>query len=261
MTNLIPSVAKLFVYPIKSLDRVAQETVTVLSSGALRRDREFAIFNRAGHFVNGKRYCQIHALRSQFDLENNLVSLQGSDGKAQFRLDQDRQGLEHWLGEYFRFPVTVGQNLEGGFPDDTASPGPTLISTATLEAVAAWYPGLAVEEVRRRFRANIELAGVPAFWEDQLFAAADRTVEFRIGKVRFIGVNPCQRCIVVTRNSQTGLADPDFQRTFVTRRQETLPVWSERSRFNHFYRLAINTRVPASEGGKVLRVGDELSIN
>ena len=130
------------------------------------------------------------------------------------------------------------------------SPGPTIISTATLEAIASWYPGLDVEEVRLRFRTNIEISGVPAFWEDQLFAEPEDTVNFQMGNVQFMGINPCQRCVVITRDSQTGETDLKFQKTFVTQRQTTLPEWAERSRFNHFYRLAINTRLPVTEAGK-----------
>ncbi|MGD1920092.1 MAG: MOSC domain-containing protein, partial [Pleurocapsa sp.] len=78
-----------------------------------------------------------------------------------------------------------------GFPDDTYSPGATIISTATLKEIASWYPELEIDDVRRRFRANIELGGVPAFWEDCLFADADSIVKFQVGGVVFMGVYPC----------------------------------------------------------------------
>ena len=82
------------------------------------------------------------------------------------------------MSNYFAMPVSIKQNLTHGFPDDTASPGPTIISTATLEAIASWYPDLDIEDVRLRFRANIEIDGVPAFWEDRLFAEAGNTVDY-----------------------------------------------------------------------------------
>ncbi len=263
MNDVVPYVSKLFIHPIKSLDRVSIENITVLRSGALKRDREFAIFDQSGHFVNGKRNDRVHALRSEFDIETNTVSLQvqGTNQKNLFHIEQDRQALEGWLGEYFGFPVEVKQNLDRGFPDDTVSPGPTIISTATLEAIASWYPGLDVEEVRLRFRTNIEISGVPAFWEDRLFAAPKETVNFQIGDVQLMGINPCQRCVVITRDSQTGKVYPNFQKTFVTQRRTTLPLWAERSRFNHFYRLAINTRLPVTEEGKIICIGDRLTIH
>ena len=262
MTSVNPYVSKLFIYPIKSLDRVSAESVTILASGALKGDREFALFDRSDRFVNGKRNDQVHGLRSQFNLDNKTVCLsrQDSQDRERFNLETEKEILESWLSQYFGFPVQVRQNLMGGFPDDTVSPGPTIISTATLEAIASWYAELDVEEVRLRFRANIEIAGVPAFWEDRLFAEANTTVEFQIGDVQINGVNPCQRCVVVTRNSQTGEPLPHFQKTFIARRKQTLPPWVERSRFNHYYRLAINTRLPASEEGKIIHLGDRLTI-
>lgn len=257
-----PYVSRLFVYPVKALDRVVVKQIAILKSGALQHDREFAILDAAGNFVNGKRNDRVHAIRSHFDLDTRCitVSVQGSGQAATFHIDQQHDLLAAWLGGYFGFPVQIQQNLDLGFPDDTVSPGPTIISTATLEAIASWYPHLEVEEVRRRFRSNIEIGGVPAFWEDQLFTTADQTVDFQIGGVRLSGVNPCQRCVVITRDSQTGIPDANFQKTFIAKRQETLPNWVERSRFNHFYRLAINTRLSTAEAGHRMAIGDPVRL-
>jgi uncharacterized protein YcbX len=133
-------------------------------------------------------------------------------------------------------------------------------TTTSDKWVVDGYPSLEVEEVRLRFRNNIEISGVPAFWEDQLFAKSDEPVHFQIGDVQLMGMNPCQRCVVITRNSQTGEAYPNFQKTFVAQRQATLPEWVERSRFNHFYRLAINTQLTPAEAGKTINIGDELRM-
>lgn len=261
MADTYPYVSKLLIYPIKALDGVAVERVTLLASGALQQDREWAMVDDSGHFVNGKRNNRVHLLRSQFDLQRHTLSV-AAPGKprAEFHWLEERSALERWLTEYFGFAVWIDQNRMMGFPDDTDSPGPTLISTATLDAIASWYPGLEVEDIRLRFRSNIEIARVPAFWEDRLFGMADQMVTFQIGDVNFVGVNPCQRCIVVTRNAQTGEAYPNFQKTFVAKRRETLPNWAERSRFNHFYRLAINTRLSASEAGKTIAIGDPVKV-
>ncbi|BAU42233.1 MOSC domain-containing protein [Leptolyngbya sp. O-77] len=263
----VPHVSQVFIYPIKSLDGVGIQSVDVLSSGALKGDRQFALFDQAGQVVNGKRHAKIHALRAEFDIAANTVSFRISDAASNgnitpstFPLEPEQKELEAWLSEYFGFPVYLRQNLEIGFPDDTQSPGPTIVSLATLEAIATWYPHLTVDEVRARFRTNIEVAGVPAFWEDRLFAEEDRTVAFQIGNVRLLGVNPCQRCIVPTRNSKTGVADPGFQKTFVAKRQETLPAWAERSRFNHFYRLTVNTRLAEPPVAGALSTGDPVLL-
>lgn len=263
-----PYVARLFIYPIKSLDPLERDLVTILESGAIEGDRTWAIFDLNGNFINGKRDQKIHALRSrsggfgssQFDLETNSLTLQVQETHrtAKFNLIKDREALCRWLEDYFGFPVKIEQNLKMGFPDDTISPGPTVVSTATLKAIADWYPELDTADIRRRFRANIEINGVPAFWEDRLFTTPGQTVIFKVGEVEFMGVNPCQRCVVITRDPQTGKAYPKFQKTFIEQRKNTLPEWTERSRFNHFFRLAVNTRLSPTEAGKIIEIGDRV---
>lgn len=262
MSSITPYVSRLLVYPIKSLDGVNCDRVTILESGALKGDRTWAIFDASGNFVNGKRNQKIHALRSEFDLETNTLTLriQGTDRGAKFNLIEEQQAVCDWLEVYFGFSVAIKQNLNLGFPDDTVSPGATIVSTATLETIASWYPKLDTADIRQRFRANIEISGVSAFWEDQLFTTSDQTVKFKIADVEFMGVNPCQRCVVITRNPQTGKPYPKFQKTFIEQRKKTLPEWTERSRFNHFFRLAVNTKLSPSQAGKVIRIGDQVPM-
>ena len=262
MQSIEPYVARLFVYPIKSLDLSECDRVEILASGAIKGDRTWALLDLDNNFVNGKRNHKIHSLRSEFDSKTNNLSLQieGTEKIARFNLLQQKTELCNWLGQYFGFPITIAQNTTMGFPDDTVSPGATIVSTATLEEIASWYPKLNTNDIRRRFRTNIEIAGVPAFWEDCLFANADTAVKFKVGEVEFMGINPCQRCVVVTRNPQTGKPYPQFQKIFIDRRQKTLPEWSTRSRFNHFFRLAVNTRLSSIQGGKTIAVGDKISL-
>lgn len=257
----VPHIAGISIFPIKSLDGVSVTEATVLESGGLKHDREFAIVDQKGNFVNGKRNAKVHLLRSHFESDFKILSLQIQGTKQKFfHLDQERTGLEAQLSDYFGFPVKLEQNSIAGFPDDTNASGPTIISTATLETVASWFPGVSVNDMRLRIRANIEIGGVPPFWEDQLFAQTGSSVRFQIAEVIFEGINPCQRCVVLTRDAITAQAYPNFQKIFVTQRKETLPDWVESSRFNHFFRLSVNTKVPASEAGKVLRLGDEVKI-
>lgn len=262
MTPTGAYLAGIRVFPIKSLDAVDLCQADILPGGALARDRGLALTDAEGRFINAKRFAQVQRLRSVWDrdLQTLCLHLDGDRDEARFRLPSEQDALESWLSGCFGQPVTLARNPAGGFPDDTQAPGPTLISTATLEEVASWYPGVTPEETRRRFRANLEIGGVPAFWEDRLFAGEGEAVPFQLGGVLFHGVNPCQRCIVPTRDSFSAEAWPEYSQTFRARREAALPPWADRSRFNHFYRLAVNTRVPASEAGKSVRVGDILSL-
>lgn len=257
-----PYLAAISIYPVKSLDRIDVNQATILESGALEHDREFALFDQQGHFVNAKRNAKIHLLRSTFDPNLKTISLhiQETDQKAIFQVDHERTLLEAWFSDYFAFPVKLVQNTNSGFPDDTDAKGPTVISTATLEEVASWFPDVSVDEMRLRLRSNIEIGGVPPFWEDQLFTELGKYVHFQVGEVLFEGINPCQRCVVPSRDSQTGKVTTHFQKVFVAKRKDSLPSWTTPTRFNHFYKLSVNTNIPASEAGKILHQGDEVKI-
>jgi uncharacterized protein YcbX len=244
------------IFPIKSLDGVAVEEARITPGGILEHDRVYAIMDRDGKVVNGKRTARVHQLRCAFDPLIKEVRLwQGGSSPAQFRLD-DPGPIGKWLTDFFGFPVTLRHDSQKGFPDDRVASGPTITSEASLQAIQQWYPELALESVRRRFRANLELGGGAAFCEDQLYGAADEPKPFQIGTVNILGHNPCQRCVVPTRDPVSGEAVPEFQKKFMRLRREHLPAWAGVERFNHFYRFAVNTSVPATEAGKRLRVGD-----
>ena len=267
----MPKLSKILIFPIKSLDPIAVNAVQISSGGALQGDREFAIFDRNGKYINAKRYPKIHLIRANYNSAYNsgdrLVHLSIQDQEDQnqadvvtFHLDRDRQALTNWFSEFFGQPVELRQNNINGFPDDPDAWGPTIISEATLAKVQSWYtdPPLSLEQLRLRFRTNLEITDSAPFWEDSLFAKADATFPFQIGDVQFLGTNPCQRCPVPTRDPFTGEIYPEFSKIFAQQREANLPINVERSRFNHFYRLALNTRIPLTESGKILKIGDSV---
>jgi uncharacterized protein len=258
----VAHLSRISLYPVKSLDGLSVSSARVLASGALQFDRTFAMVDGEGKFVNGKRNPRVHRLRSHFDLATETLTLrvQDTENCYSFHLATEREALNTWLSTYFARIVTLVENRASGFPDDVKASGPTIISTATLQTVSSWFPGLDEETMRLRFRANLEIGGVPAFWEDRLFTEAGFNVSFRIADVQFEGTNPCQRCVVPSRDPYTGEAFPHFQEMLMLKRKQSLPEWSTPSRFNHFYRLSCNTQIAPSEEGKVLHVGDILQL-
>ncbi|WP_224335564.1 MOSC domain-containing protein [Haloprofundus halobius] len=256
---------RIFVYPIKSLDAKSVDTATIVENGGLDGDRQFALFDAQGRYVNGKRNRDTHRLRSTVDFERETVRLDPPEGEARtFSLDGDE--LTDWLSTSFGEPVSLGRERAGGFPDDTDASGPTIISTATIRELASWYPGIGAESMRRRLRPNLEVDGVPPFWEDRLFAGRDEVVAFTVGddesgeKVTFEGVNPCQRCVVPSRDPDTGEEYGGFRERFVEKRRETMPEWSGGDWFDHHFRVMVNTRVDEADWGETLSVGDEVAI-
>lgn len=249
---------KITIFPIKSLDGVQVESARVTAGGFLENDRVHAIFDEHGKVVNGKRTPRIHQLRCRYDAAVREVHLWENGGMPTGFLLADPGPISDWLTSFFGFRVRLRSNSATGFPDDPIASGPTVISEASLEQVCAWFPELSVESARRRFRSNLELSGggVP-FAEDRLYGAADPK-PFQLGEVKLLGQNPCQRCVVPTRDAVSGEPIPGFQKRFMQHRSEQSPPWAARERFNHYYRCAVNTFIEERERGKMLRVGDEL---
>jgi len=259
-----PRLVGIRLHPIKALDPVSVKEARIGPGGGLELDRVWALYSEDGQWVNGKRTAAIHLIRAVYapDLSSVTLSVpsdRGAVAPRTFAFPGDSADAAQWFSAYFDQPITVRYSAEG-FPDDAVANGPTIVSAATLDAVASWFPGLTSSDMRLRFRTTLEVDGVPAFWEDQLFGAEQNgnMPRFRIGEVQFDGSNPCARCPVPARNPQTGADFVGFQKRFMELRRATLPASSPRERFDHFYRLSTNTRIAPAEIGKLLRVGDAL---
>lgn len=257
-----PYLSRITIYPIKSLDGQEVEEAVLLPSGALAHDREYCLLDPEGRVYNGKRSSDaLLAVRSEVDLARGIVTLSVNGTAAAFHLERDLEGMARWFGERLGGRAGIARDEEGGFPDDTEAHGPTVISTATLREVASWFADMDVDEARRRFRGNLEIDGVPAFWEDRLFGNDGGTVRFQIGDVTLEGVNPCARCTVPSRDSRTGVIhEPRFAQIFSKRRAKKLPEWARRGPFDHYYRLSVNTRVGESQAGNILARGDAVTV-
>jgi uncharacterized protein len=248
-------------HPIKALDSVPVNEARIGTGGGLAFDRVWALYSADGQWVNGKRNAAVHLIRAAYapDLSSVTLSVPGDSRKIPTKtiaFPGDTAAPAQWFSNFFEQPITVRYSPEG-FPDDSIANGPTIVSTASLQAVCELFPGMAIDEVRSRFRTTLEIDGVPAFWEDQLFGEQERSaVRFRIGEVHFEGSNPCARCAVPPRDPRTGDIIPGFQKRFSDFRRANIPSWTSEVRFNHYYRLATNTRVALTQSGRILRLGD-----
>jgi uncharacterized protein YcbX len=222
----------------------------VLTSGALELDRRWALFDERDRPINGKNRAAIHEIRAQFDLARLEVVLGGHT----FSLERQGSEIANWFSTRLSERVELRENRDVGFPDDTDSPGPTFVSEGSLARVAEWF-ALPSDEMRRRFRTNIECDAVDAFWEDRLYGAP-----FTIGPVCLDAINPCARCVVPSRHPDTGDVLVGFQRRFMEMREAQLPEIAQRGYFDHHYRFAVNTRIAPSEAGKTIREGDEVAL-
>jgi uncharacterized protein YcbX len=277
----MPTLDRITLYPVKSLDGLAVPEARVLPSGALGNDRRWRLVDLDGRVVNAKRTAAFHPIRAEYDLAEKLISLSHwadppTSPAHTFPLVPGPEGPCRWLSEALGVEVLLEERPDGGFPDDRDAPGPTLVSTASLEEVARWF-GFELAESRRRFRANLEIGGCDAFWEDALASPAParrppslselptnmpldpyadlppaEPREFAIGEVRFLATNVCKRCVVPSRDSKTAAVTAHFRDAFEARRGRDLRADVDASGWNHLYRLGVNTRA-AGAGGRIAR--------
>src|SRR5262245_37429367 len=266
--------ANIRLHPIKGLDPVSVPEARIGPNGGLQLDRVWVLFTVDGKWINGKNNPEIHHIRAEYHpqvasvalrVDANAANGNGTSRAAALKpinlsFPSDLQRAADWFSEYFGRPVVV-RHIPEGVPDDGLAPGPTIVSTASLQSVCDLFPDVELNEARERFRTTLEIDGVPAFWEDQLFGENENyVVRFKIGEVAFEGSNPCARCPVPPRNPRTGEDLIGFQKKFSEMRRAQLPAASPRVRFDHFYRMATNTRVASTEQGKLLRVGDAVVL-
>ncbi len=260
--ELKPKVCRITIYPIKSLDGIALQRGMVTKGGCLLHDREYAIADLDGNFIIGKTNPLVHALRSSVDFENEVVSFrrEGEVQWHQFHLQNDKPAIDAYLTAFFKIPATLLQNKEGRFLDIPDISGITILSTASLESIAAWFNNMETEETRKRFRATIEIEGTSPFWEDHLFLKEGTGIEFTLGDVTLYGMSPRARCVVPTRNPESGEIIRGFAKVFSKHRAADLPEWSTLEQYGHHYYLTVNCYIPGTEVGKWIQIGDEVNI-
>jgi uncharacterized protein YcbX len=255
------AVERLRIYPVKGLDGIDLDTSDITPGGTLAEDREFALITGDGTRFNGKQSSRIHELSTDFDPESGTLRVDSpASDSAQFHLREkdDRDRAASWFEGYFdHAPLELHRDTEQGFVDRT-SMGPSVISTATLAEVASWFDELTVESARRRLRANVEISGVPAFWEDRF--VGDGTSTFEAGGVRIEGVTPCARCVVPSRDPDTGEPLPEFRTRFIKKRRETFPEWADDDAFDHHFTMMLIARIPEQFRDGTISVGDSVTV-
>jgi hypothetical protein len=264
----MPRIERLRIYPVKALDAHPVDEMQITDAGTPAGDREYAMCDPAvdrfddpetitRHAFNGKQTDRVHSLDTAFDPGTRTLTVESPDRDAvAFDLPADTSEASAWLGDYLGMAVDLRHRSPPGFVDRPGL-GPSVVSTATLETVASWFDGMTVESARRRMRANVEVGGVPPFWEDR-FVGPDAPT-FAAGGVEFVGAEPCARCVVPRRDPETGDPVPEFERRFVRRREETFPDWADEAAFPHYYTLMLITRVPDHARATTIRVGDEIT--
>lgn len=255
-------ISKLRIYPVKSLGYVEIDEVEI-GIHSLKNDRLFAMKDENGRYINGKRTPRVHDLKSEFDLSKGLILLSDKAGGPvfEFELKEENEDLNKYLSDFFELKIELVKNEEGGFQDIPVESSVTIVSEASLQSLQKDIDRHSLENMRSRFRTNVELGGVEAFWEEKLFDKPGVGVRFRMGEVEMFGISPRARCNVPPQNPETGEMDYDFVKSMINSRNshtETAADLLQYGRSTYF--LTINVFVQKTEFGKKIKLNDEIEI-
>lgn len=256
-----PQLASISIYPIKGLDPVELNQVQVWKYSLLH-DREFAMVSEDGRFINGKSPFPVQLLKASYYLERQKVTLSNRDGsnKKSFVLDENNIELIEYLSTFFNTKVKLIRSTRGELMDLPHSSSLTIGSTSSLSILHKEFPELTYENLKLRFRTNLEITNVDAFWEDQLFNIPGVGVHFKIGEIDFIGIKPCERCNVPPKDPFTGETDKSFAKKLMDVRKKNLPSDSKLLGYGNYHQLTTSVFLPENQEGRYLRVGDPVEI-
>lgn len=252
--------SRITIYPVKSLPGIELKSCPITQHGGLRGDREFSIRSEDGKILRAKEVGELHFIDAQYNLDERLITLKNKLQKYedQFHLDEEREQISIWLSCFLQRPVRFESEDGIAYPDDPNSDGPTIISKDTLSEVQLWFPDLNADELRKRFRINLEISDAPPFWEESLIPEHR---QFVIGEQVLQANSPCPRCEVPVVEPSTGMVTPGFLEEFSNQRLKWAKTHSGSLELPHPYFLSIGVLINECKNDKLLKLGDEVKVS
>jgi hypothetical protein len=269
------------IYPVKSLDGFSPESAIVEKRG-LQYDRRWLIVDENNVFITQRTSGRMALLKAEIagdflkifekkDPENNITlplfggvrgeTTEGGYSEVQIWNDVVKAAAttpeaDQFLSDFLEKKCRLVK-MTDAFDrrvDEDYNTGEDIVSFAD------GYPFLIIGEASmrdlnerldiplslRRFRANFIFSGGEPFIEDNF-------KYFKIGEVDFTGVKNCARCVLTTRDPDTGIKGKEPLQTLMAYRQKgTKTLFGQNVIWNHRkWEWAWQPEV---------RVGDELSI-
>ena len=226
----VPTVDAIYRYPVKGLSPEPLARVPLAAGATLPADRLYAIENGPSGFDPAaprhqpkQRYLmlmrneRLAQLRTRFDTDSHTLSV-AADGQqaaqGDLRTPAGRAAIEHFFATFCAAELRGPPKLlhaEGFSFSDVARKVVSIINLASIAAIETVI-GAPVHPLR--FRANVYVAGWPAWHELDLVGS-----EIAIGaSARLRVVKRIVRCAAIDVDPDTGLRDlaipPALMRTF-----------------------------------------------
>jgi uncharacterized protein len=233
------TVSGLAIAPVKGM-RLQRTSEVQLGQHGVAGDREFLVIGQDGTLVLTSRAPALLRVEPAWDRVRNVLTLGFPDGEvvrdtpergapATIRMYDGRE-IPGWI-----IPGPLGAALSGylGRPVHLFKRAPehigtddqpvTLMSEASLQALAPEFNGKAPDS--RRFRMTIMIAGTDA-WAEHAWGGQTVT----IGDVILRVIAPVPRCVVTTRNPESGATDARILHALARLRGDndiTFGVWCD----------------------------------
>ena len=279
--DVLASISRLFIYPIKSCAGIEVQEAMLLETG-LEWDRAWMVVDGEGEFVTQRELPRMALIKPQIKTEEMIlrapgmlalhIALDAVEEPARVRVWDDEvkaydmgSVAAQWLSDFLGQPLRLvrfdpeHQRLSsvkwtGGVeaPNQFADGFPVLVtSEASVDNLNSRLRAASLEPVGvERFRANVVLAGVEAHDEDRLdvfHVTTDHEEELQLKPVK-----PCARCPIPNIDPVTAISSPSVGDTLQTYRQD--------ARMNGAITFGMNAIVLAG-AGQWLRVGQSVSAD
>ena len=214
------SVVRIAIAPVKALGLVHPEEVDLGSTGVLG-DRRFWLVDANGRLANGKAFPRLMQVRPEWDEATRRLVLTFPGGEVAEGIVEPGEPVEAalygephpsravpgpWqpaLSEFAGAPLTLLWS-DGGAVDRGSERGwMSLISRGSLDRLRE-VAGAQRPVDGRRFRMLFEIDGVAAHEEDEWIGE-----RVAIGGATVAVVGDVGRCVVTTRDPDTGVSDLD----------------------------------------------------
>ena len=273
------------IYPVKSLDGYSP-TAAIVEKRGLQHDRRWMLTDTEGVFMtqrtNGKmallqatvednvliiREKQNHNNSIEIYIDAVLTKSNGEVNSINVQIWDDTvkairvsEEADTWLSSFLgkkchlvTMPDTTDRRV-----DEAYNTGKDVVSFAD------GYPFLIIGEASmqelntrldtplsiRRFRANFIFSGGEPFQEDDFKA-------FKIGDIDFIGVKNCARCVLITRDPDTGEKGKEPLQTLSTYRQQGIKTLFGQNVIWHHRQWAQEWQLVAKVGDLISQTQDE----